>query len=94
MHHLYIIYSKSSNKFYVGETHNIDDRIIKHNRHTYSDSFTKIANDWELVMFFNCSNREEATFLEKFIKKMKSRVFIEKIIDNPSILKDILSKRK
>jgi putative endonuclease len=94
MHHLYILYSKSATKFYIGETHNIDDRITKHNQHTYSDSFTKIANDWELVLLFNCSNREEAAFLEKFIKKMKSRIFIEKIINNASILEDILSKRK
>ena len=94
MHYLYIIYSKSVNKFYIGETHNIEERIIKHNEHSYSDSFTKIANDWELVLLFNCSNKEEATFLEKFIKKMKSRVFIEKIISNSSILTDILSKRK
>ncbi|MFV8467059.1 GIY-YIG nuclease family protein [Flavobacterium sp. LB1P62] len=94
MHHLYILYSKSATKFYIGETHNIDERIIKHNQHSYSESFTKIANDWEVVLLFNCLDREEATFLEKFIKKMKSRVFIEKIINNPSILEDILSKRK
>ena len=94
MHHLYILYSKSANKFYIGETHNIDERIIKHNQHSYSDSFTKIANDWELVLLFNCANREEAIFLEKFIKKMKSKIFIEKIISNHAILEDIISKRK
>jgi putative endonuclease len=94
MHHLYILYSKSGNKFYFGETHNIDERIIKHNQHSYSDSFTKIANDWELVLLFNCTNREEAIFLEKFIKKMKSKIFIEKIISNHAILEDIISKRK
>ena len=69
MHHLYILYSKSATKFYIGETHNIDDRIIKHNQHSYSDSFTKIANDWEFVLLFNCSGREEATFLENLSRK-------------------------
>jgi putative endonuclease len=94
MHHLYILYSESTNKYYIGETHNIDERITKHNEHTYSGSFTKIANDWKLILLFNCSNREEATFLEKFIKKMKSRIFIEKIINNTFILEDILSQIK
>ena len=94
MHHLYILYSKSTTKYYIGETHNIEERILKHNQHSYSGSYTKIANDWEIVLLFNSSNKEEATFLEKFIKKMKSRIFIEKIIINPSILADILSKRK
>ena len=93
MHYLYILYSKSTTKYYVGETHNIEERLIKHNQHTYSGSFTKIANDWDLILLFNCSNKEEAVFLERFIKKMKSRIFIEKIIKNPSILEDILSKK-
>ncbi|WP_310377466.1 GIY-YIG nuclease family protein [Flavobacterium sp.] len=46
-HSLYILYSRSNIKYYVGETHNIEERILKHNQHLYSNSFTKIANDWE-----------------------------------------------
>ncbi len=66
MHYLYILYSKSTTKYYVGETHNIEERLIKHNQHTYSGSFTKIANDWDLTLLFNCSNKEEAIFLERY----------------------------
>ena len=66
MHYLYILYSKSTTKYYVGETHKIEERLIKHNQHTYSGSFTKIANDWDLTLLFNCSNKEEAIFLERF----------------------------
>ncbi|MEN9337288.1 MAG: hypothetical protein RLZZ500_2275, partial [Bacteroidota bacterium] len=36
----------------------------------------------------------DALFLERFIKKMKSKVFIEKVIQNPEILTDILAKSK
>jgi putative endonuclease len=93
MHILYIIYSKSQNKYYVGETNNIEERIVKHNTHYYNNSFTKIAEDWELKFTFEFENKEDAIYLEKFIKKMKSRVFIEKIINNPEIVKDILLKK-
>ncbi|BDU24519.1 MULTISPECIES: GIY-YIG nuclease family protein [unclassified Flavobacterium] len=93
MHYLYILYSKSSQKFYIGETNNINERVIKHNNHSYSNSFTKIANDWEIVLTFNCNDRDEALYLERFIKRMKSKTFNDKIINDPSILKDILSKR-
>ena len=93
MHYLYILYSKSSQKFYIGETNNINERVIKHNNHSYSNSFTKIANDWEIVLTFNCTDRDEALYLERFIKRMKSKTFNDKIINDPSILKDILSKR-
>ena len=92
MHYLYIIYSKTTDRFYTGETHDIDERLHKHNNHDYDNSFTKIANDWKLVLQFNCNDRKSALFLEQFIKKMKSRKFIEKIIINPLILQQILMK--
>ncbi len=93
-HYLYILYSKSCAKFYVGETHNFEERLIKHNQHFYSNSFSKIATDWELVLSFECVNRSDALFLEKFIKKMKSKVFIEKIVSKPEILFDLLLKKQ
>lgn len=93
-HFLYIIYSITSQKYYVGETHNIQERISKHNQHSYSNSFSKIANDWELVLSYECENRNDALYLERFIKRMKSKVFIEKIISKPEILSDILSKKQ
>ncbi|PBJ13142.1 GIY-YIG nuclease superfamily protein [Flavobacterium sp. ACN6] len=94
MHYLYILYSKSSEKFYIGETSDITERISKHRDHFYTNSFTKIANDWEVVLSFICNDRDEALYLEKFIKRMKSKIFNNKIIADPSILKDILNKRK
>ncbi|WP_081606531.1 GIY-YIG nuclease family protein [Psychroflexus gondwanensis] len=33
MHFLYIIYSKQSNKFYIGETQNVQKRVLMHNQH-------------------------------------------------------------
>ncbi|MFT3795077.1 GIY-YIG nuclease family protein [Flavobacterium sp.] len=93
MHYLYILYSISADKFYVGETYNVSERIAKHNEHQYANSFTKIANDWKLVLSFECQNEQEANYLEKFIKRMKSKTFIQKIIDKPEILTDILSQR-
>ena len=38
-------------------------------------------------------HKEDAQYLEKFIKRMKSKKFILKIIENPIILDDILSKK-
>ncbi|MGG7034698.1 MAG: GIY-YIG nuclease family protein [Flavobacterium sp.] len=92
MHYLYIIYSKTADKFYIGETQNLEERLQKHNEHLYNNSFTKIASDWKLVLQFNCINRDNALFLEQFIKRMKSRKFIEKIISQPNILNEILTK--
>ncbi len=92
MHYLYIIYSKKLDKFYVGETPDVKTRLKLHNAHHFTKSFTKSATDWETKLSFECRDKQNAFFLEKFIKRMKSRKFIEKIIDNPLILKDILDK--
>jgi len=94
MHYLYILYSDSSQKFYIGETNDLESRIEKHRNHFYSNSFTNIAEDWKIVLTLDCIDTEEAIYLEKFIKRMKSKTFNNKIITDPSILKDILSKRK
>ena len=93
-HFLYILYSKSVDKFYIGETNNVINRLEIHNSHLIKGAFTKIANDWEIKIVFECKNRNEALFLEKFIKRMKSRKFINTIIQNPEILNDVLSKSK
>lgn len=93
-HFLYILHSKVANIYYTGETHDLKERASKHNNHSYQNSFTKIANDWELALTFECIDRSDALYLESFIKKMKSKIFIEKIILNPEILNDILSKKK
>ena len=89
-HFLYILYSEATKKYYIGETHNISERVLKHNKHSYQNSFTKTAADWNLVLTFECADRSTALYLEGFIKRMKSRVFIEKIIPNPEILADFL----
>ena len=43
---VYIIYSKTLDRFYTGQTENLQDRIFRH-KNSGSKS-TKSANDWEL----------------------------------------------
>ena len=92
-HYLYIIYSKKSNKYYVGETYDVNRRIENHNNHRYENSYSKIADDWQLKLCYECANREDALYLESFIKRMKSVKFIEKIIVKSEILSDLISKK-
>jgi putative endonuclease len=94
MTYLYFILSPAKNKIYVGVTSNLQERLRKHNDHSYAGAFSKIATDWELIFQKEFEDKQEALFLERFIKRMKSRKFIQKIIENPEILNDILSKRK
>jgi putative endonuclease len=47
MFYLYIIYSATKNKYYVGQTDNIQTRVEHHN--SGISPYTSITNDWMLV---------------------------------------------
>ncbi len=44
--HVYILYSKSIDQYYIGHTAEINDRLFRHNNS--GSKSTKKANDWEL----------------------------------------------
>ncbi|RTY87502.1 GIY-YIG nuclease family protein [Flavobacterium sp. GT3R68] len=92
MYFIYIIYSKKLNRYYIGTTDDIEKRLNEHNAGFYRDSFTVNGIPWELCLDYGCESSEKAYSLEKFIKRMKSRKFLEKVISNPDVLRDIQNK--
>jgi putative endonuclease len=88
MHYLYILYSKSLDKYYVGETSDITLRLNQHFSGFYKGSYTSQTNDWEKKLVIEFSNINQARKAEIFIKKMKSRKFIERLIEDSIWLKE------
>jgi putative endonuclease len=80
MHFVYIIYSKKIGKYYVGETSDIEQRLIQHNTGFYKGSFTKQSIDWELKLILSFDSIEQSRAAEAFIKRMNSSKFIERLI--------------
>ena len=78
MFYVYIIFSKSLNKYYVGSCQNIDERLEDHLNSR--SKYTKSAKDWVLKYSEIFSLRSEAYQREMQIKKMKSRIYIENLI--------------
>ena len=76
----YIIFSISLNRFYIGSTADIEERIVRHNQK--SKGFTGNKSDWKLVYSESFKSREEAIEREFQIKKSKSRKMIEKLISD------------
>jgi putative endonuclease len=76
----YIIQSLTDGSYYVGHTHDLDLRILHHN-----DGWTistKAARPWKLVYFEQFLSKGEAMKRERHIKKMKSREYIQRLIDH------------
>ncbi|MBP6558234.1 MAG: GIY-YIG nuclease family protein [Flavobacterium sp.] len=79
MFYLYIIYSQSLNKYYVGSCQSIEERLDDHLNSR--SKYTKSAKDWMLKYSETFSSRSQAYQREMQIKKMKSRVYIENLIN-------------
>ena len=78
MFYTYILFSELTNKFYVGSTGNLEDRINRHN--SGRSKATKSGIPWKLVYTENFENRSEAFKREMEIKNWKSHNRIEKLI--------------
>ena len=83
MFYVYILYSQSAGKFYVGQTPDVQKRLWEHNNPIVNSKFTAKFIPWEIAVFFPVSDsRTDAMKIEKFIKSQKSRKFILKLIEN------------
>ncbi len=67
---VYIIYSDSHNIYYIGQTNDLDDRLIRHNSNR--SKFTKGKGPWELTSSIKLNSRSEAVILERKLKNMKN----------------------
>ena len=77
---IYILYSASSDIYYVGYTSNFPLRLSQHNG-SDQKTFTAKHRPWEPKAVFFCGSDEaNAVSIERFIKKQKSRKLIERLI--------------
>ena len=89
----YIIFSKTINRYYIGYTSDIEERLLLHNqRHFGGRSYTFKASDWDLFLLIPCNTISEAMFLESKIKKMKSRKYIENLKKYPEMVEKLLNE--
>ena len=75
MYCTYIIQSESTQRYYIGSTANIEDRLKRHNLN-YSLS-TKFKGPWKLEFKKPFPTRSEAIILEFQIKKRGAKRFLE-----------------
>jgi putative endonuclease len=83
MFSVYILYSKTADRYYVGHTADVKSRVSYHNSPVQFGEYTRKNGPWELV----CEekdflSRSEAMRRELEIKNWKSRRKIEKLINN------------
>ncbi|WP_088124814.1 GIY-YIG nuclease family protein [Roseivirga misakiensis] len=92
MHFVYILYSSSIDRFYIGETEDLEVRLSQHNNGFFKGAFTSQVSDWSFYLTLQCRDRSHARGVEAFIKKQKSAAFIKRLKSNEKIQKDIIEK--
>ena len=91
MHYLYILYSKKLDQYYTGHSHDVDKRLEKHN--LGKSRATHRGVPWDLKRVIEFQTKSQAIRAENWIKRMKSRKVIEKIISGEIDLKEIINRR-
>ncbi len=91
---VYILYSKVLDKYYIGSTKNLAVRLDFHLSKKFSLSFTTKADDWEIFHTIETEDITIAIKIERHIKKMKSRLYINNLKKYPDISKKLIKKYK
>lgn len=67
-YHVYILYSKKLNRFYIGHTSNLENRLIEHNNG--ESLYTAQGMPWELIWSTIKDSYRQAEALEFKLKNL------------------------
>ncbi len=76
---VYILYSQSHDKYYIGQTQNHNNRLFRHNSGVVKS--TKPYRPWVLLYTEKYNTRLEAVHREKYLKSLKSKIKIKELVD-------------
>ena len=78
---VYVLYSQTFNRIYVGYTSDIEKRLFAHN-HVSNNGWTKSFQPWEIIYREEFKKKSEAMIREKQLKSSKGREFIRENIQS------------
>ena len=77
MFYVYILYSSAKSRFYIGQTNDLNDRLMRHN--SGYEKFTKYGVPWKVIYKTKVETRSQAVKLEQKIKKRGARRYLTDI---------------
>ena len=83
----YILYSDTLDRYYIGHTEDdMKERLRRHNSN--HKGFTGKVSDWTIVYSEKHGSKKDGYAREREVKSWKSRIKIEKLIEDNSHLTD------
>jgi putative endonuclease len=89
---VYILHSHKLGKYYIGFTQNLDLRLDFHENDSQTRKFSYKADDWELLFTIAVFSKKQGMLIEKHIKAMKSKVYIQNLMKYPEMTTKLLEK--
>lgn len=78
MFFVYILKSEKKDQLYIGQTNNLSQRLYRHNAgHVPA---TKGRGPWRIIYKQVCRSRSESIKYERYLKSLKNKSYIRKII--------------
>jgi len=91
--YVYILFSASRDRYYIGETLDIEQRLVQHGTGVFRRSSTANTSDRTLVLAIPCVDRSVARRLEAFLKRQRNRGFLQRFILNEAYRRTLLRER-
>ena len=90
---VYILYSERFDKYYVGQTNSLGQRLVRHNEFELAGTYTAKYRPWVLKAWADVGgSRGDAMKLEKRLKSLKSKKMLADFAENPEKLADFAAK--
>ena len=89
---VYILFSPTLGKHYIGSCVDFDERFQQHLNKDFKGSYTTYQSDWELFFKIDGLDYDQARRIELHIKRMKSRQYIMNIKEFPSISQKLIAR--
>ncbi len=90
---VYILYSEGFDKFYIGQTSSLEQRLERHNEFDSTNSYTSKYRPWRLKAFAEIGeSRGDAMKVERRLKALKSKKIIADFAENQERLAEFAQK--
>ncbi len=89
---VYILFSSKLNRFYTGTTDNVERRLVEHNTGSHIDAFTNKGVPWTLFLVIGGLSSGQAYKIERHIKAMKSKKYIENLAEYNDMVEKLKEK--
>ena len=83
MYFVYILQSEKNGRYYIGSTNDLERRILEHN--SGKTKSLKYLRPLKIVFKKTFEEEMEARNIEKRLKKLKSKIILEKIISDDNL---------